>query len=196
MPKKLGNGGHSQETYDPNTGKYVEDGKENKYYDNPQEDIKTVLGATEWDDAWDFIFEEEDEKQEEDKVEEVLNADDDAFAQKHNVKKIQGSHSIMQDLAVINPNYSTGEKKWKYNCACCTISYEMRRRGLDVEAEEANMAREIIQIFNHSVPSWKSYRNEYNIDFFVEKCYHSKCGKSNLPSEHKNTLIYKRYLCP
>lgn len=39
MPQKLGNGGHSQETYDPSTGKYIEDGKENKYYDNPGEKI-------------------------------------------------------------------------------------------------------------------------------------------------------------
>lgn len=168
MPKKLGNGGHSQETYDPNTGKYVEDGNENKYYDNPQEDIKITFGATEWDDTWDFIFEEEEEK-EEDKVEEVSNTDDDAFAQRHNIKKIQGSHSIMQDLAVVNPNYSTGERKWKENCACCAIGYEMRRRGLDVEAEETNMARKIIQTFNLSLSSWKSCRNEYNLDFSIGK---------------------------
>ena len=37
MPEKLGNGGHSQENYDPNTGKYVADGESNKYYNNPNE---------------------------------------------------------------------------------------------------------------------------------------------------------------
>lgn len=37
MPEKLGNGGHSYEKYDPNTGKYVADGQPNKYYDNPEE---------------------------------------------------------------------------------------------------------------------------------------------------------------
>ena len=37
MPEKLGNGGHSYEKYDPNTGKYVADGQPNKYYDNPAE---------------------------------------------------------------------------------------------------------------------------------------------------------------
>lgn len=41
MPQKLGNGGHSQEAYDPSTGKYVEDGKENKYYNNPGEYISS-----------------------------------------------------------------------------------------------------------------------------------------------------------
>ena len=37
MATKLGNGGHGQENYDPNTGKYVVDGVSNKYYDNPKE---------------------------------------------------------------------------------------------------------------------------------------------------------------
>lgn len=37
MPYKLGNGGEGQEQYDPNTGKYVADGKPNSSYDNPQE---------------------------------------------------------------------------------------------------------------------------------------------------------------
>lgn len=45
MPKKIGNGGHSQEEYDENTGKYVADGKPNKYYDNPKENkILSALG--------------------------------------------------------------------------------------------------------------------------------------------------------
>ena len=39
MATKLGNGGHGQENYDPNTGKYVEDGVSNKYYNNPKEKI-------------------------------------------------------------------------------------------------------------------------------------------------------------
>ena len=43
MPQKLGNGGYSQEQYDPNTGKYVADGKPNSSYDNPQE--KKILNS-------------------------------------------------------------------------------------------------------------------------------------------------------
>lgn len=37
MPEKLGNGGHGREEYDPNTGKYVADGRPNKVYNNPGE---------------------------------------------------------------------------------------------------------------------------------------------------------------
>lgn len=37
MPEKLGNGGNSLEKYNPEDGKYIADGKPNKYYDNPEE---------------------------------------------------------------------------------------------------------------------------------------------------------------
>lgn len=37
MPEKLGNGGNGPEKYDINTGKYIEDGVPNEYYDNPNE---------------------------------------------------------------------------------------------------------------------------------------------------------------
>lgn len=39
MPEKLGNGGNSLEKYNPEDGKYIADGKPNKYYDNPEEKI-------------------------------------------------------------------------------------------------------------------------------------------------------------
>lgn len=55
MPQKLGNGGYSQEQYDPNTGKYVADGKPNSSYDNPQE--KKILNSMGLDDDFDEIDE-------------------------------------------------------------------------------------------------------------------------------------------
>ena len=48
--------------------------------------------------------------------------------------KIQGEHSKSEDLAAVNPNYSTGKMKWRNNCQRCVATYEARRRGLDVEA--------------------------------------------------------------
>lgn len=47
MPVKLGNGGNGLEDYNPNDGKYVEDGVPNKSYDNPEED--EILKAIEKD---------------------------------------------------------------------------------------------------------------------------------------------------
>jgi hypothetical protein len=49
-------------------------------------------------------------------------------------KQIYGEHSIQQDLAAVNPNYETGAREYTLNCGNCTVAYELRRRGLDVEA--------------------------------------------------------------
>lgn len=46
-------------------------------------------------------------------------------------KKIKGPHTVQQDLAAVNPNYSL-DKKWRINCQRCCPTYEMRRRGFDV----------------------------------------------------------------
>ena len=47
MPTKLGNGGHSLEEYNSDTGKYSADGKPNKYYDNPSEKTGGEANGTE-----------------------------------------------------------------------------------------------------------------------------------------------------
>lgn len=40
-----------------------------------------------------------------------------------------------EDLAAVNPNFSTGEYKWTNNCQRCVPTYEMRRRGYRVTAK-------------------------------------------------------------
>ena len=49
-------------------------------------------------------------------------------------KRIAGEHNIRQDLAAVNPNYGTDEG-YNYNCGNCVAAYELRRRGIDVEAQ-------------------------------------------------------------
>lgn len=39
-----------------------------------------------------------------------------------------------EDAAEINQNYKTGMYEYTHNCAYCTMAYEMRQRGYDVEA--------------------------------------------------------------
>lgn len=47
----------------------------------------------------------------------------------------QGAHfDTKAELAAVNPNYATGEKRWRWNCQRCTVAYEARRRGFDVVA--------------------------------------------------------------
>lgn len=46
-----------------------------------------------------------------------------------------------EDMAVINPNFYDSELKYQYdeNCAVCTLTYDMRRRGYDVVAGPEGM---------------------------------------------------------
>lgn len=59
---------------------------------------------------------------------------------KPNYKKIKGNHSIEDDLKRVNPNFNTKDysktkPEWYKNCQRCVPTYEMRRRGYDVEAK-------------------------------------------------------------
>ena len=38
------------------------------------------------------------------------------------------------DSGKVNPNYLFDIDAYKYNCQCCVVAYEVRRRGFDVEA--------------------------------------------------------------
>ena len=44
-------------------------------------------------------------------------------------------YGVDEDLAAVNPNFSTGEYKWQNNCQRCVPTYEMRRRGYRVTAK-------------------------------------------------------------
>lgn len=52
---------------------------------------------------------------------------------KYGFKYIKGKHTPEQDAKASNPNYSKG-REYKINCQRCCPTYEMRRRGYDVEA--------------------------------------------------------------
>jgi hypothetical protein len=51
-------------------------------------------------------------------------------------KRIEGEHSIQQDLAAVNPDFpQPGHTR---NCGNCAIAYELRRKGYDVEAKDGD----------------------------------------------------------
>jgi hypothetical protein len=49
------------------------------------------------------------------------------------LRRIEGEHSIRQDLAVINPAFP--QQGHVQNCGNCAVAYELRRQGFDVEAQ-------------------------------------------------------------
>ena len=46
--------------------------------------------------------------------------------------------SKTEDMDMVNPNYDPDSYEYSMNCSYCTLTYEMRRRGYDVEARPAN----------------------------------------------------------
>lgn len=53
--------------------------------------------------------------------------------EKYGFRRIGGEHNYFSDSAKANPNYFVA-KEYKINCQRCCPTYEMRRRGYDVEA--------------------------------------------------------------
>lgn len=52
-------------------------------------------------------------------------------------KKIEGSHSIEEDMAAVNPTFNQTISGTSNNCVLATLAYDMRRRGYDVTANLA-----------------------------------------------------------
>ena len=71
--------------------------------------------------------------------------------------RIEGKHTWSDDLAAVNPNYSTEKPEWTKNCQRCVIAYEARRRGYDVEAlpRVLNGADPLVNAHNGSLSVFK-----------------------------------------
>jgi SPP1 gp7 family putative phage head morphogenesis protein len=80
------------------------------------------------------------------------NAKTDIMQSKYGYNLIQGEHSIDDDIKVSNPNYSKG-REYQINCQRCVPTYEMRRRGYDVEA---------LPYGEKDDPAYKQWMNIFN----------------------------------
>lgn len=47
--------------------------------------------------------------------------------------------SAEEDLVYVNPGYKNWDANTKNNCVLCTVAYELRRRGYDVQANKASI---------------------------------------------------------
>ena len=70
-------------------------------------------------------------------------------------------YGVEEDLAAVNPNFSTGEYKWQNNCQRCVPTYEMRRRGYRVTAKpiptkvkEDYIAKDYTVVWEKRAPVW------------------------------------------
>lgn len=73
----------------------------------------------------------------------------DIMQTKYGFKTIKGEHSADTDAGLSNPNYRKG-REYQINCQRCVPTYEMRRRGYDVEALPYKTAKD---------PAYNQWRN-------------------------------------
>lgn len=52
-------------------------------------------------------------------------------------KRIEGPHTLRDDIAAVNPDYKNGHLATRMNCQRCVVAGELRRRGYDVVARPA-----------------------------------------------------------
>lgn len=52
-------------------------------------------------------------------------------------KRIEGPHTLRDDIAAVNPDYKNGHLSTRMNCQRCVVAGELRRRGYDVVARPA-----------------------------------------------------------
>ena len=74
-------------------------------------------------------------------------------------RKIEGKHSIDEDVDAVNPMYDKDLKGTTNNCALCSLTYDLRRRGYDVTAKmssEGNVPELLIdEIYSGKEPPLK-----------------------------------------
>ena len=57
------------------------------------------------------------------------------FSNENKPKSISGDHSREDDMNAVNPKYGLPVKGNSSNCALCSVTYDLRRRGYDVTAK-------------------------------------------------------------
>lgn len=87
-----------------------------------------------------------------------------------NFTKIDGEHTIDEDLKNVNPNY---DKKYSYriNCQRCSFAYELRRRGYNVEANP------------NENEYGRAYRWKEQMIFKEEKSFKNRLGARGVASK-------------
>lgn len=64
------------------------------------------------------------------------------------LKKTKQKGTIESEAKKINPNYDPHDRNYTMNCVLCSASYDMRRRGYDVEANPSKYGRRTQNIAN------------------------------------------------
>lgn len=102
----------------------------------------------------------------------------------NSLKKTNTKYTEVQDMEFVNPDFKKG-KEYQINCAFCTMTYDLRRRGYDVTAE-ANYNSE-----GKGLNYWNTTTNLYNGEFdLVNTHYDPSDYKTKVKEVEKDLMKY------
>lgn len=103
------------------------------------------------------------------------------------IKEIQGPETSEEALVAVNPNFEKKNEDWQNNCAECTMIYELRRRGYDVES---NGTSGIINSKDTLSQVREFYEGlDYNTDKRFDKCFKNAKVHNIEPTEDYETAV-------
>lgn len=146
----------NEENEKNNEDEEIKDEEKNKsIFDKAKDFVKNFINNfTNNNDTWDQIVKDNQTKKEEeyrqtqekerteirepelDKILEEQKNLDPANNPLSSLNLKQSATTLDEDMALVNPNYDRTNPNTSQNCALCTIAYDLRRRGYDVEAAE------------------------------------------------------------
>lgn len=83
--------------------------------------------------------------------------------------------SADEDQKVVNPKYDPNESMYSTNCAYCSATWDLRRRGYDVEAQPATSkydtdAAEIASWYGAGIEDFKGISSESKLKYGTQTC--------------------------
>ena len=97
-------------------------------------------------------------------------------------KRSKDPYTKQEDAALVNSNYDWRDNNdnYEYNCRECTMIYELRRRGYDVESNGVSgYVRTNEGILNRLKDEYKS--KKYNNDLFFKSTYFENPNQQKIP---------------
>ncbi len=104
-----------------------------------------------------------------------------------NLPKIDGPSSTLEDMVAINPYYYDSKQKgdggFTINCMNCTTTYELRKRGYDVQANRMVPSNTTLSAFN------KMYKDPVIMRVPNKKDLVSEIENNNPPNSRGNLVV-------
>jgi len=97
--------------------------------------------------------------------------------------------SAEEDMERVNPGYKNWDENTKSNCTLCTMAYELRRRGYDVQAKKATSGYDADTLVKDWFPGAKPKTSEGSFDNQTLNEYYKRRERPVIDKETQKKMI-------